>query len=164
MTPRIVLLALLVILAGCGSDDLPPDNAETIDLTPAAVDAPNSQTVLGALDAHGLTSFKNSVENAGLDQTLAGEGPFTVLAPVNDVLDLETFNPSDHILQGRFETVFLAGTIEVESISGHVVTFVEEAGRVTLLSGSTSANIVQSDIQLDNGVIHIIDQAFSPQP
>merc|ERR1712098_963372 len=89
------------------------------------VDIPTKLTSAGA------TTLVDLVTLAGLGDTLAGEGPFTVFAPTND----------DMIAT----QVFKAGHVRVVSYSGGV---------------RQSAKVIDADILASNGVIHVIDSVI----
>lgn len=65
-----LLVAGTVVLAACRQDPEP--------LPPAA------NTVADVLAAEGFTTLGTALEAAGLDETLAGEGTFTVFAPTDE--------------------------------------------------------------------------------
>lgn len=75
-------------------------------------------TVLEVLRANGLTRFLKALQTTGLDQTLAGDGPYTVFAPTNRAFAAAKL-PNDpdelrrtianHIIPGMFTSDFLRG-------------------------------------------------------
>ncbi len=125
-----------------------------------------------AREAGSFTTLLAAVEAAGLDDTLAGRGPFTVFAP-ND----EAFAK---LPAGTVESLLADRTKLTDVLTYHVV-----AGRVTaadaaaLPSASTvqgaelpitlnggvqvgDASVVSADIEASNGVIHVIDRVLLP--
>lgn len=123
-----------------------------------------------------LTLYK-AIKEAGLVDTLKGEGPFTVLAPTDaafaklpkatrDAL-FEPENKEDlvrilkyHVIEGK-----LSGE-EVAKLSGKTAKSVE-GGEVPIeLKGGAihvgQARVVNPDIACTNGVIHAIDTVMAP--
>jgi uncharacterized surface protein with fasciclin (FAS1) repeats len=126
------------------------------------------------------------VTAAGLGETLAGEGPFTVLAPTNagfealaekmgvtieelsatltgDVELLKTVLTS-HVIAGKVlaaDTAALNG-MEADLVSGEKATVVSADGVVSFTIGTSTATVVTPDIEAANGVIHIVDMPLLP--
>jgi len=126
------------------------------------------------------------VTAAGLGETLAGEGPFTVLAPTNagfealaekmgvtieelsatltgDVELLKTVLTS-HVIAGKVlaaDTAALNG-MEADLVSGEKAKVVSADGVVSFTIGTSTATVVTPDIEAANGVIHIVDLPLLP--
>jgi len=113
-----------------------------------------------------------AVGAAGLADTLAGEGPFTVFAPTNDAF---AKIPEDalnglladktaltqkllrHVLPG---TVFYKGIcwkIQEAASGEEIATQVFKGGVVKVVSEDAGARVNDADIVATNGVIHAID-------
>ena len=124
-----------------------------------------------------FTTLVAAVQAAGLAETLSGEGPFTVFAPVNDAFAalpegtvdtllmeenkaLLTSILTYHVVPGEYlaaETP--AGEYELETVQGETVSVVVgEDGSVTV----DGANVVMADVDASNGVIHAIDAVIQP--
>jgi uncharacterized surface protein with fasciclin (FAS1) repeats len=117
--------------------------------------------------------FVEAVKSAGLDAKLKENGPFTVFAPSNSAfskLDGPTRDAimkdksklaamlSHHILAGKtLVTEVKPG--KTKALDGNEVTLKSDNGKVTV----DEANVTQSDIAADNGVIHIVDSIVLPQ-
>jgi transforming growth factor-beta-induced protein len=110
------------------------------------------------------------VAAGGLVETLQGDGPFTVFAPVNSAFDalgsftvLELLDPSNiAILQDILTYHVVPGAVLSSALSDGATAATVEGGSLTFdLSGDTpkvnGANIVATDIEVANGVIHLID-------
>ncbi|GEN50726.1 fasciclin domain-containing protein [Alkalibacterium pelagium] len=115
-----------------------------------------------------------ALQQAELVETLQGEGPFTVFAPTNDafasLLDAlgvtaeELLAQPDlanvltyHVISGQVMAGDLEDGLEAETVNGETVSFD--------LSGDpmvNDANIIQTDIEASNGVIHVIDTVLVP--
>jgi uncharacterized surface protein with fasciclin (FAS1) repeats len=116
-----------------------------------------------------------AVQAAGLVETLQGEGPYTVFAPTNEAFEaladgtLEGLlaDPAGdltqillyHVLPGRVMAADISDGMEVETLQGSPVTFgVTGDGSTTI----NDANIIASDVEASNGVVHVIDQVLQP--
>jgi uncharacterized surface protein with fasciclin (FAS1) repeats len=116
-----------------------------------------------------LTPWLEMVEQAGLTETLSGEGPFTVFVPADFVFDglpddlrnnpeaLATFLNS-HIVEGdlRSQDVFKAGTLT--TLGGSDLT-IEERGENAFVN---EAQVIDVNIPATNGVIHIVNNFVVP--
>ncbi len=140
---------------------LPP--APTNDIPSVAKRAGSFGTLLAAVKA------------AGLDGVLAGEGPFTVLAPtdnafkalpkgtVKELLKEENLDQlkailSYHAIAGRISAGDALNAKNAKTLNGKSVNFGIKDG-VLQVNGVT---IRTTDIQCDNGVIHVIDAVLLP--
>lgn len=116
----------------------------------------------------------SALQRAELVETLQGDGPFTVFAPTNDAfadlleaLDIsaeELLAQPDladvllyHVISGEVFAGDLTDGLEAETVLGETVTFD--------LSGDpmvNESNIIDTDIEASNGVIHVIDSVLVP--
>lgn len=138
----------------------------------SAVFAQDGTIVDVASGSEDFSTLVGLVEAAGLTETLAGEGPYTVFAPTNEafaklpqfVVDYLTANPEAltrvltyHVLSGTVMaadvTTMMAPTVE----GGELTVLATEAG-VTV----DGANVTATDIAASNGVIHAIDSVLIP--
>lgn len=115
-----------------------------------------------------------AVEAAGLAEALAGEGPFTVFAPTNDAfaalpegtVDTLLADPSGdltqillyHVVPGRYMAADVTDGLALETLQGGNVTFSVTDDAVMI----NDAQIVMTDIETSNGVIHVIDAVILP--
>jgi uncharacterized surface protein with fasciclin (FAS1) repeats len=122
-------------------------------------------TVLGVLRANGLTRFLAAIEDAGLAETLAGDGPWTIFAPTNRAVAAADL-PEDaerlreivgyHVVPGMFTTDFLAGVdVNYTTLDGASLNVDGTAG---LRVGG--AAILTPDLGADNGVVNVIDRVL----
>jgi uncharacterized surface protein with fasciclin (FAS1) repeats len=145
--------------------------------TPAPAAAAEADIVDTAVAAGDFTTLVAAVQAAGLEDTLRSEGPFTVFAPpdeafaalpagtidklladpAGDLTDILTY----HVVPGAVEAGDVAGLDgqAVTTVNGATFTVeVADDGSVTLTDGAgNEVNVVATDIQADNGVIHVID-------
>jgi uncharacterized surface protein with fasciclin (FAS1) repeats len=120
----------------------------------------------------------SAVAAAGLVETLQGPGPFTVFAPTNAAFeaaleslgltaeellaDTETLTSilTYHVVAGEVpasQVVTLDGQ-EVETVNGAPVTISVDGESVMV----NEANVVATDVEASNGVIHVIDAVLLP--
>ncbi|MEM7610831.1 MAG: fasciclin domain-containing protein [Pseudomonadota bacterium] len=112
---------------------------------------------------------------AGLGDTLANGGPFTVFAPTDEAFaalpegTVETLlKPENkeqlanilkfHVLSGKVKSSALADGISVDTLLG-VSANIAAAGDGFTIQG---ANIVATDIKASNGIVHVIDAVILP--
>ncbi|MCB9048487.1 MAG: fasciclin domain-containing protein [Lewinellaceae bacterium] len=136
---------------------------------------PNFSSLVAALTADGLST--NFVE------VLSGNGPFTVFAPTNAafqaLLDSNPdWNSLSDIPTAVLETVLLyhvtdAGNVRSTSLtddmmvntlaSGESFTIDLSPATPTIIAGGNTAQIIATDVQGTNGVIHAIDTVILPE-
>ena len=126
-------------------------------------------TVLEVARANRLTRFLRAVEAAGLEATLAGEGPFTLFAPNNRAFgaadlpeDTESLRAlvAYHVVPGMFTTDFLSGIdVNYTTLSGDGLNVDGTAGGLRV----NGATIVTPDLGAGNGVVNIIDRVLVPR-
>lgn len=102
------------------------------------------------MDAPDLSTFVAALESIRFEETLSGEGPYTVFAPTT----LQT-----HLIED--ETIMSAdiedGTT-MPAMSGTELEFAVTDGTVTV----NGIEVTTTDIEASNGVIHIIDGVLFP--
>jgi uncharacterized surface protein with fasciclin (FAS1) repeats len=138
--------------------------------------------------AQGLAStsrFMAAAKAAGLDQTLAGPGPYTVFVPDDAAFNSApagTFDPKPQNraqITGIITNLILPGTVMVADIdkaidngkgktllgtmAGGTLTATKEGGKTVLTdSEGHKATITGGDEQYTNGVVHHIDALLMP--
>lgn len=136
----------------------------------------NSDTIYDIAKENGnFTQLVGAVEAAGLKGTLESDGPFTVFAPTDDAfaaLAASGINPEAtlqnillyHVVPGALtaEEVLAAGRLET-AFAGKSFDVAVEGGRAVITTpDGVSANIIMTDIEAANGVIHVIDAVIPP--
>jgi uncharacterized surface protein with fasciclin (FAS1) repeats len=129
-----------------------------------------------------FTTLVAAVTAAGLAETLAGPGPFTVYAPLNDAFAALPEGTVETLLQpeniGQLQNVLLyhvddrilrAGDFPPGSNTFRPIL---DGGRLCITAGPSgvsiadgtgqAANVVVADIQASNGVIHVVDKVLLP--
>jgi uncharacterized surface protein with fasciclin (FAS1) repeats len=116
-----------------------------------------------------------AVVAAGLDEGLAGPGPFTVFAPTDDAFaalppglleDLLEDPTGDltqilvyHVASGNLMAADIIPLDSVTTLQGSDIT-IEVIGGNVVLNGDV--NVIETDIECSNGVIHVIDAVLLP--
>ena len=173
------LAAILLATAACKNQSAENRmNAQT----PEAQKAAGTKTIAAGLAANG--KFMAAAKAAGLDQTLAGAGPYTVLVPDDAAFDKApagTFDakPENRAqLTGILTNMILSGTMLVEDIDkaidrgkgkallasmGGTLTATKDGGKTVLTdSKGNKATITQGDEKYSNGVVHHVDAVLMP--
>ena len=142
-------------------------------------------TIVDIAVDNGFNTLVSAVTEAGLADTLAGDGEFTVFAPTDeafgnllsaldvsadellardDLADILLF----HVVSGRLlaEDVIAASGTNVDTLlAGSEWHVLVEDGNVFILNPTTAEKIAQvtaTDIQATNGVVHVIDAVLIP--
>jgi uncharacterized surface protein with fasciclin (FAS1) repeats len=111
-----------------------------------------------------------AVKAAGLVEALSSEGPFTVFAPTNEAFAKLPAGTVEELLKPENKSK-LAAILKYHVVSGKIMAGdVLKASEVKTLEGSAAgvgltiggANIVKTDIECSNGVIHVIDSVILP--
>jgi len=135
----------------------------------AAQDQTIVEVAAGNADFATLVSL---VQAAGLAETLSGEGPFTVFAPTNEAF---AKLPAEVVAYLAADPALLASVLSYHVVPGKVLAADVVAGEVASVEGDNisvtvsdagvkvnSANVVTTDIEASNGVIHVIDSVILP--
>lgn len=173
--------AALLVLGACSKDN--GGNAQQSAQTPKAEKAAGSKTIAAGLGAD--SQFMAAAKAAGLDQTLAGPGPYTVFVPDDAAFAKApegTFStdPKNRAqLTSVLTNLILPGTVLVADIDkvidagkgktqlatmgGSTLTATKD-GTKTILTDSAGhkATITRGDEQYTNGVVHHIDAVLMP--
>lgn len=147
----------------------------------------NKPIAANASAAPNLTTLVAAVKQAGLVDTLAGPGPFTVFAPTNDAfakVDKATLDglmaPAGkatltkvltyHVVPGKVTAADVGamikagnGTAKLKTVAGEELTLTMDGDAVKVAGmGGSSATISQADVMQSNGVVHVIDAVLTP--
>jgi transforming growth factor-beta-induced protein len=126
-----------------------------------------------ALNNSNFTYLVEAVLKAGLAETLSGEGPFTIFAPTNEAfeqlftdlgvsgiadIDVETLTSvlTYHVVEGNVLSTDLSDG-NVPTLNGDITFSIN--GSVTI---NGTSQVVATDIQGTNGVVHVIDKVLLP--
>lgn len=175
------LAAAMIAAGGCNQTD-GADGKQGAQ-TPAAEKVAGDKTIAAGLPQD--SRFMVAAKAAGLDQTLAGPGPYTVLVPEDAAFNsapagtFETTPENRAQLTGVLTNMILPGTVLVADIDkaietgkgkavlatmgGGTITATKEGGRTVLTdSAGHKAAITQGDQQFTNGVVHRISAVLMP--
>lgn len=160
------------------TDSSTPADEMAADMTDEEMAAAEGDVVVVAAGRDDLTTFVAAVEAAGLADTLAGDGPFTIFAPDNAAFEAYLGEMGMSVDDALADTTFLSTLLQ-----GHVVETADDSSMVAgmvdnpfvslagtelpvTVDGDTitigGAEIVEADIFATNGVIHVIDTVLSP--
>lgn len=194
------VISLALTLAACGEDDTTINTGtttqtsateettteettteETTTEETTAAEAAGDDIVDTAVAAGSFTTLTAALEAAGLDETLRGDGPFTVFAPTDEAFDALPEGTVDtlladpqgdlteiltyHVIDGE---VLAADVLEmdgemVETLQGGSLTVEVEGEQVALVDAAGNRiNVTDVDVDASNGVIHVVDAVLMP--
>lgn len=156
-----LLVAVTFFVSGCAEKgEVAEDEVMDKNIVETAIADGNFETLVTA------------VQEAGLAETLSGEGPFTVFAPtdeafsklpegmLNDLLaDREKLTAvlTYHVVAGEYMATDVAGLDALETLEGESITIDTMDGVMV-----NDANVIAADVKASNGVIHAIDKVLIP--
>ena len=191
----VAALALTFGLVACGSDsaDTTAAPAETeavaaeteaaVETEAAATEAVAAETEAMAADAPkdivdtavaagSFNTLAKLLTDAGLIETLKGEGPFTVFAPTDEAFAAV---PAETLAALGADKALLTKVLTYHVVPGKVMAADIAAGDVATVAGPTvklsivdgkvmvnDATVVTADVVASNGVIHVIDKVLLP--
>ena len=120
-----------------------------------------------------FTTLVAAVEAAGLVDALKAEGPLTVFAPTDDAFAALPEGTVDALLNDipTLTDILLYHVVDGKVMSTQVVELTEadtllgEKLDITVMDGSVmvdDAQVILTDIETSNGVIHVIDSVLQP--
>ena len=142
-----------------------------------AVLVPATTTVVDVVvNSESHTTLEAAVIAAGLAETLAGDGPFTVFAPTDaafaalpaGTVEALLADPDGalkdillyHVLGGKVMSTDLSNGMSATTLLGKDITVTINAEGVFI----NNARVTVADIETDNGVVHVIDAVLVPSP
>lgn len=138
--------------------------------------AGSSTIVETAVAAGSFDTLVAAVKAAGLVDTLSGPGPFTVFAPTDDAFaklpagTVETLLLPEnkdqlvsvltyHVVPGRVPAPAVVGLQGAKTVNGQRLGIGASDAGVTV----DAANVVKTDIECSNGIVHVIDSVLLPE-
>lgn len=167
-----------LLLGACSSDSKSDDSSK--DTSTTMMTAPAKQSLVEIASSNqDFSTLVAAVKAAGLVDTLSTPGPFTIFAPTNEAFaklpagtvdtllkpenkqqltDILTY----HVVPGEV----LAADVKpgkVKTVNGAELTISVEGGKVFITDGKgNKVEVVKTDIQGSNGVIHVINGVLLP--
>ena len=127
-----------------------------------------------AVAAGDFNTLVTAVKAAGLVETLKGEGPFTVFAPTDAAfakVPTDTLNAlladkaalanvlTYHVVAGKVMAADVVKLTSAVTVQGQAVSIEVKDGKVYI----DGTQVVTTDIEASNGVIHVIDAVILPK-
>ncbi len=179
---RLTFLFLFIGFTSCSDDDNgstppPPEEGDNI------VEAAQATSELSSL----VAALQKADESANNDliTALSGEGPFTVFAPTNqaftDLLaQLDGFDSLDdfsseqlqdllaviltyHVVGDAALSTDLSDGMSLTTLQGSTLQVSTQGGVFIQDATDVDAEVTTADIEVSNGVVHIIDKVLLPQ-
>lgn len=181
-TLALATVPLALLATACNKSD--GKSADTTGQPAEAAKKAGDQTIEAGLDKN--SRFAQAAKAAGLDGTLAGPGPYTVLVPSDDAFGKvqgalqDPSKPENraeltrvltyHILPGTVLVEDLSKAVDngkgkaiIQTMNGETLTATKDGGKVVLSDASGGkATIVNGDQQRSNGVVQNIDAVLTP--
>lgn len=151
---------------GSMTDMAPEQPSETMSETMSIVDV--------ASGSDSFNTLVQAVQAAGLTDTLAGEGPYTVFAPTDEAFAQLPDGALEYLLQPENQDL-LAQVLTYHVVEGSVTSDQLSTGGVDTLGGGiavavrdtgivvNNASVVNANIQASNGVIHAVNRVLLPE-
>jgi len=175
----ILLVVASLVMAACApaATPEPPKPQPTAMPEPTATPEPMMKDIVDTAVADGrFTTLVAAVGAAELVETLKGEGPFTVFAPTDDAFAAlpagtvdELLKPENkqkltdillyHVGSGKVMAQAVVGMTSAPTVLGKDVTITVKDGKVFL---NDTVQVIITDIEASNGVIHVIDAVLLP--
>ena len=156
--------------------DINADNGVVHVIDAILIPSEDTSTVFDIIESsEAHNTLETAIVAAGLDETLASEGPFTVFAPTDDAFSLipadviETLlaDPMgmltqillNHVVSGVTMSTDLSDGMMIETLQGSEV-MVSITDGVVMIG---NAMVIAANIQASNGVVHVIDAVLVPE-
>lgn len=181
-------LAGVLSFVALGGAPLTPASAEMTVEVGGAPMRPSRSIIENAVNSKDHTTLIAALEAAGLVETLQGEGPFTVFAPVNKAFEKlpkgavdELLKPENkaaltavltyHIVAGKYSSADFVAAIKkgggkamFKTMQGDELTIEQDGRKLEILDSKGDRAIVTiADVNQRNGVIHIVDTVLLPK-
>jgi transforming growth factor-beta-induced protein len=150
---------------------------DSVLLPPSDDAAMETKDIVDTAVADGrFTTLVAAVTAAGLVDTLKGEGPFTVFAPTDDAFAALPAGTLDslllpenkqkltdillyHVVSGKVMAADVVGLTSAPTVLGKDISVKVQDGKVYL---NDTVQVIITDIETSNGVIHVIDAVLLP--
>lgn len=151
------------------------------EMTKPAAKSEGKDLVDTAISTGMHKTLVEAVKHCGLVETLKSEGPFTLFAPTDDAFKklpagtLETLlKPENkktltdiltfHVIKGAAVKADKVVTMKesVATVQGQKFVINVKEGKVSIGNKEAMANVIKTDVDCTNGVIHVIDTVLMP--
>lgn len=179
------LAVMALALAGCDREAAEPPAPAPV---PAATASATDTVLEVAQRDPDFTTLVSALQTAGVADTLAGGGPFTLFAPTNAAFEKVPAGRRDaltrpegaaalrrlltyHVVPGRLDAAALiqriqagGGSLALTTLQGGTLTARTNAdGSISLTDAAGKVSkVAEADMTASNGVIHGIDAVLSP--
>jgi uncharacterized surface protein with fasciclin (FAS1) repeats len=177
-----------IFSTACADNKKDNEPKEAKEMTAEKVAVEETPNIVGvAVGNENFSTLVVAVKAANLVETLSGNGPFTVFAPVNTAFDklpegtvAGLLKPESkealtslltyHVVAGKFMAADVVkaigdnnGTFTIPTVQGGTLTASISDGNVILTDAKgNTAKIIITDVAASNGVIHAIDTVVMP--
>ena len=168
-----IMAILAIAIAACAPAATPePTPAPTQEPTMEPTEEMQSIVDIAVADGR-FETLVAALQAAGLAETLAGEGSFTVFAPTDDAFaklpegtveallqDIPALTDIllYHVVDGKVMAEDVVTLESAQTLQGEAVSISVENGMVYI----NDAQVIITDIMASNGVIHVIDSVLLP--
>lgn len=172
------LMILPVAVACTSTTETIDPAADTVTELPETTDPTmaEGETIVDVAASNGsFNTLVAAIQAAGLEDTLSGEGPYTVFAPTDEAFAALPEGTLEKLLQPENQEALteiltyhvVSGEVPasdvttgmVPSVEGEDLDVVADAGSVSV----NGASVTQPDVMASNGVIHVIDTVLIPE-
>jgi uncharacterized surface protein with fasciclin (FAS1) repeats len=155
MTSKTLATAIVAaLISACATPQSPSPISDTAQRTPQ------------------LTTLAKLINDAGLAETLRGDGPYTVFAPSDEAFKavpaatLQALASDKELLKSVLTFHVLQGKVSGADVKNGNAKTVQGANVALSKSGSfitvEDAVVTQADVPASNGVVHVIDRVLMP--
>jgi uncharacterized surface protein with fasciclin (FAS1) repeats len=148
---------------------------------------PSKNIVENAVNSKDHTTLVAAVKAAGLVETLASAGPFTVFAPTNAAFNKLPAGTVDgllkpeakgtltsvltyHVVAGKMDSKMLmaaikkgGGKAKLTTVQGGTLTAMRKGNGISVMDSKGGTAMVSiKDVYQSNGVIHVVDKVLMP--
>jgi uncharacterized surface protein with fasciclin (FAS1) repeats len=154
-TNKVLVTALVAaLISACATPQVPSPITDTAQRTPQ------------------LSTLAKLINDAGLAETLRGDGPYTVFAPSDEAFKavpaatLQALASDKELLKSVLTFHVLPGKVSGADVKNGNAKTVQGANVALSKSGSfitvEDAVVTQADVPASNGVVHVIDRVLMP--
>jgi uncharacterized surface protein with fasciclin (FAS1) repeats len=141
---------------------------------------PSKNIIENAVNSKDHTTLVAAVKAAGLVDTLAGSGPFTVFAPTNAAFNklpkgtvATLVKPENkatltkiltyHVVAGKMNAADLTDGKKLTTVEGEQLTVKRSGGKVFIVDAKGGmSRVTIADVNQSNGVIHVVNTVLMP--